>query len=324
MQIKLSIGNCTEESDKGFTAWRELLMNLLVTGAWADACKHIPDLEKDGHQIVFMPFEDKALPCKIDWVEGCICNNLFQSHSIEDFPNLQYIQLTSTGYDRVPLEYIIDHEITINNAKGVYSIPMAEFAVGGVLRILKKFDVFEKQQEQRCWRKQRELGELYGKNVLIVGCGNAGTACAKRFQAFGCEITGASIHSRENCFYNKMVPLEMLDDELPQADIIIVSIDLSDLTRRLFDSDRFCKVKDGAVFVNISRGQIVVQEDLIVHIPRFMGVILDVFEKEPLEANNPLWEYENVIVFPHNSFVGEGNSERLKNNIILNLKDYCS
>jgi len=108
-------------------------MRLLVTGAWSDAQAHLPQLQAMGHETVFLQQEGDALPCEPQWVEGVICNGLFLHHPIAQFSNLRYIQLTSAGFDRVPMAYIRQKGIEIHNAAGVYSAPMAEFAVSGVL-----------------------------------------------------------------------------------------------------------------------------------------------------------------------------------------------
>ena len=112
-------------------------MNLLITGAWTDAQEHIAEIEALGHQVRFLQQEKEQLPCTYEWVEGVICNGIFLHHSISRFVNLRYIQLTSAGYDRVPMDEVERRHIEIHNARGVYSIPMAEFALTGVLDIYK-------------------------------------------------------------------------------------------------------------------------------------------------------------------------------------------
>ena len=113
-------------------------MNILITGAWNHALEYLDKIKQQGHSVIFMQHEKNELPCSYDWAEGIICNGLFLSHPIEKFKNLKYIQLTSAGFDRVPLEYVKEKKIEIHNARGVYSIPMAEFAVGAVLQLYKK------------------------------------------------------------------------------------------------------------------------------------------------------------------------------------------
>ena len=87
------------------------------------------EIEALGHSIAFLQQERDELPCDPEWVEGAICNGLFLHHPIGSFPNLRFIQLTSAGFDRVDMDYIRAHGIEIRNARGVYSVPMAEFAV---------------------------------------------------------------------------------------------------------------------------------------------------------------------------------------------------
>lgn len=83
-------------------------------------------MEQTGHNVCFLQFEKDELPCDYEWVEGVVCNGLFLSHPIKKFSNLKYIQLTSAGFDRVPMDYVKEHGIKINNARGVYSIPMED------------------------------------------------------------------------------------------------------------------------------------------------------------------------------------------------------
>ena len=294
-------------------------MNLLVTGAWSDGKNCITELEAMGHTVVFMQYEKDELPCSYEWVEGVVCNGLFLSHPIGKFTNLRYIQLTSAGFDRVDMDYVKAHGIEIHNARGVYSIPMAEFALCGVLQIYKQAAFFRENQKRHLWEKHRGLLELAGKKVLIVGCGSVGNECAKRFAAFGCEVTGVDLYPREDSLYSKILPLDKLDDMLITADIVVLTLPLSEQTRHLMNDNKLSLLKDGAMMVNIARGAIVDTEALIKHIDRLGGAVLDVFEEEPLIDNSPFWGKPNVILTPHNSFVGEGNGERLRDDILVNL-----
>lgn len=286
-------------------------MNLLITGAWNDAKSHIAEIEARGHKVVFMQFEKDKLPCEYGWVEGVICNGLFLSHPIEKFTSLRYIQLTSAGFDRVDMDYVKTHGIEIHNARGVYSVPMAEFAVCGVLQLYKQAAFFRENQKHHLWEKHRGLLELSGKKVLIVGCGSVGNECAKRFAAFGCEIIGVDLFPREDSLYSVIQPLEQLNESLSQADIVVLTLPLTEQTKHLMNSERFNRLKSTAVLVNIARGAIIDTTALLNHIDRLTGAVLDVFEEEPLSETSPLWDKANIILTPHNSFVGEGNQERL-------------
>lgn len=295
-------------------------MNLLITGAWRCTQEQLEHISRLGHKVFFLQNEKDELPLPYESVEGVICNGLFLHHPIESFTSLRYIQLTSAGFDRVPIEYIKAHGIEIHNARGVYSIPMAEFAVSGVLQLYKQSLFFAENQKQHRWEKHRGLLELYGKYVCIVGCGSVGTECAKRFAAFGCTVTGVDIFPREDMHYAQITALDRLDDIIPAADIVILTLPLTKESRHLMNRQRLEKMKNGAVLVNIARGAIIDTAVLIEWLNEKRGAaVLDVFEEEPLEDSSALWQIENVIVTPHNSFMGDGNAERLEKVIFANL-----
>lgn len=294
-------------------------MNLLITGAWREAEAHFHQLKEQGHTISFMRQEDGPLPCDPQWVEGVICNGLFLYHPIESFSNLRYIQLTSAGFDRVPMEHVREKGIEIHNARGVYSIPMAEFALAGVLSIYKGLGQFQRQQERHVWQKNRELRELAGKTVLIIGCGDVGTECAKRFQAFGCRVIGVNRTMQESPEFERVHPLAELDAMLPEADVVVLTLGLSAETRHLMDARRLSLMKPGSVLVNLARGGLIDTAALPQALDRIGGAVLDVFEEEPLPADSPLWDAENTLITPHNSFVGDGVADRLWKCIRENL-----
>ena len=296
-------------------------MNLLVTGAWQDGKNKIEYLESMGHSVVFMQQEKEALPCEYDWVEGIIGNGIFLYHDIQKFTNLKYIQLTSAGFDRVPMDYVKEHGITINNARGVYSTPMAEYAVAGVLNLYKKQSFFYENQKKHAWEKKRDLIELSGKKICILGCGSVGTECAKRFEAFDCIVYGIDTKVREHKNFFCIYHLDDVKEVLAKSDIVVITLPLTDETYHMFSKDMFDAMKDGAVVVNIARGALVESKALIEALENKLGgAVLDVFEEEPLESISPLWDMDNVVITPHNSFVGDGNNERLWKVIRDNLR----
>ena len=288
-------------------------MNLLITGAWTDAKSHIEEIEAMGHRVAFLQQEADELPCAPDWVEGVVCNGLFLHHPIDRFTNLRFIQLTSAGFDRVDMDHVQAHGIEIHNARGVYSIPMAEFAVSGVLQLYKQSRFFYENQKAHKWEKHRGLLELCGKTVTVLGCGSVGTECAKRFKAFGCRIFGVDIALREDDNYEKIYPLSALDALLPDTDVLILTVPLTRETTYIMDRDRLGLLPKTAVLVNISRGKVLDESALCDALRAHCigGAVLDVFEEEPLPESNAVWTLENVLVSPHNSFISDRNGQRL-------------
>ena len=300
-------------------------MKLLLTGAisWTDS--QIKEIESLGHEVIYV--QDERIPLEVqgvdvETIEGIVCNGLFLYNDISKFRHLKYIQLTSAGYDRIPLEYIQEHQIEIRNARGVYSIPMAEFALCGVLQIYKKSLFFYENQKIHKWEKNRELLELSGKQVCIIGCGSVGTECAKRFSVFECNIIGIDLHPRKDINYTYIYEVDKLEFVLSNSDIVILTLPLTDATRHLINKEKINAMKSGAILVNIGRGGLLDLNSLKKKLPKMRGIVLDVFEDEPLDENDELWEIENVIITPHNSFVGDGNRERLRKIIVDNLQNF--
>lgn len=294
-------------------------MKTLVTGVFPLDDHRRNALEALGLELTF--HQDERIPVEHpEEYEAVICNGLFTFQDIAAFRNLKYIQLTSAGMDRAPMDYIRARGIEIRNAAGVYSIPMAEYALWGVLERYKQGRFFSRNQTCRRWEKHRGLLELAGKTVCIVGCGSVGTECAKRFEAFGCRVLGVATTARAQRHFESVRSMEHLTDVLYEADIVVLSLPLTAETRGLFGEETLGAIKPGAILVNIARGPIVDTKALIAALQNNLsGAVLDVFEEEPLKEDSPLWDMENVILTPHNSFVGEGNYDRMAHTVIENL-----
>ncbi len=299
-------------------------MKLLLTGAFKCTDEQIEYLKSLGHEIVFFGDEREKIDFDASDIEGVICNGLFVYNDIEQFHSLKYIQLTSAGFDRVPMDYINQHGIEIHNARGVYSVPMAEFALTGILQLVKQSRFFYENQKQHIWEKSRTLGELAGKTAVIVGAGNIGSEVAKRLKAFDVTVVGIDITTDQGPYFDKIELFNNLDEQLKAADIVVLTLPLTDDTKGMFDKSKFDLMKNSCIFVNIARGQLVVENDLIYALKnkKISGAVLDVFETEPLEKTSPLWDMDNVIITPHNSFVGEYNDNRMLDVIIGNLGNY--
>lgn len=298
-------------------------MILLLTGAYKYTDEQLEILKKNGMDIIYVNREDEVLDKKCYEAEIIVCNWLLFHHDIRSFKKLKCIQLLSAGLDRVPLDYIEKKEIKLFNAQGVYSVPMAEFAIGSVLQIYKDSRFFFEQQEKKVWKKRRNLMEIYNKRVLVLGAGSVGSEVAKRFSAFTKYVYGIDILQKKQDGFVEIYPFDDLQTELSKSDIVIVTLPLTNDTRGLFDSKMFEKMKQGAVLVNIARGGIIDENALIdaLH-QKLMGAALDVFLNEPIPKDSKLWHCENLIISPHNSFVSEGNNLRMWNCICKNIMSF--
>lgn len=294
-------------------------MNILVTGAFQLNSGEREQLESAGHKVFIHGDERTLVDCP-ERYEAVVCNSLFLYNPIERFTSLRVIQLTSAGLDLVPLDDIRVRNIALHNAAGVYSVPMAEFAVCGILQLYKQSRFFAVNQTQHKWEKHRGLLELSGKHACILGCGDVGREIAKRLRAFGCHITGVNRTVRELSDFDEVLPLDKLAEAASACDILVCCIALTPETRGIVSKEIFDRLHDGAMFVNVARGALADEAALTKWLQNGGCAVLDVFEEEPLPESSPLWEMENVILTPHNSFVGEGNRERLWETIKENLK----
>lgn len=299
-------------------------MNLLLTGAFSYTEAQIMQLKSLGADIAFVQDEREKLTIDVSQFDAVVCNGLFLKNDIRAFKNLRFIQATSAGLDRMPLDFIKENGIQLRNARGVYSVPMAEFAVSGVLSLYKHTAKFLQNQGTHTWIKDRSVRELSGDTALIVGCGSVGTECAKRLKAFGVHVLAADICRPTADCYDVYFPMESLNEALAAADVIVLTLPLTEDTRGMFCADLLRNCKASAILVNLARGAVVCEADLTDALQNGVlgGAVLDVFETEPLPQESPLWNMENVLVTPHNSFVSPKNSARLFQCIYENLKAF--
>ncbi|MEL7568504.1 MAG: NAD(P)-dependent oxidoreductase, partial [Clostridiaceae bacterium] len=287
-------------------------MRLLLTGAFKYNQDQLNKLESLGYEIILVQDERIPLDFDVSDIDAVVCNGLFLYNDISEFKNLKVIQLTSTGLDRAPLDYINEKEIQIFNARGVYCIPMAECVVLKILEIYKKSRLFYKNQELHKWEKQRILFELTDKTAAIIGFGNVGLEIAKRLKAFGVNIISVDIRKIESDYVDESLLINDIDQALEKSEVVVLTLPLTDETRHIIHKDKLDIMKDNAVLINVARGGVIDEAALIEALNggKFFGVALDVFEEEPL-GESPLWSFENVIITPHNSFVSDKVNERL-------------
>jgi phosphoglycerate dehydrogenase-like enzyme len=302
-------------------------MKLLLTGSYSYTTDQLELLAGLGYQISLLPDERVTDGLDVADFEVVVCNNLFNHMNIGEFKNLKFVQLTSAGKDKIPVEHLKKTGIQLETARGVYSDPIAEWIVLKILEICKKSRYFYNAQQQKQWIKERNLIELSGKTAAIIGYGSIGIETARRLQGFKMHIT--AVDSRlpdagDMQWINSMEKPKNIDMVLAEHDIIILTLPLTPKTRHMINGRRLDLMKDDAILVNVSRGSIIDELALIAALQhnRFTGVALDVFEEEPLPADNPLWKFDNVLVTPHNAFVSDHTRQRMFDLIYKNLITY--
>ena len=294
-------------------------MKILVTGAFGPyvaLTERFPSVTFDYVQ------DEKAAVQNPEGYDGLICNALLSYHEASAFTNLKFVQLTAAGYDRAPREQLQCRGVRVYNAGNAYASPMAEATVWGILTLYRKGKAFLASAQNHAWEKQRGLCELSGKRVCVLGCGNYGKACARLLSAFGCKVIGVNRDGTVVEGFEQIFAFDRMIDAVADADIVICALPLTEQTRGVLNADVFAACKRGCVLVNLSRGCVVCEQDMInaLQSEALGGAVLDVFELEPLPDSSPLWDMENVVITPHNSYAGDGVAQRLLEIVSRNLE----
>lgn len=240
---------------------------------------------------------------------------------------LKWLQTWSAGVDSLPLKKLQAKNITLTSANGVHAYPISETIFALMLGLTRKIHTYVRNQAEKKWHHAGMKLEMHKKTVGIIGVGTIGAEAAKIAKAFGMKVLGVRYSGKPQEFVDEMYTTEQLNLVLPNCDYVVVTLPLTNETHRLIGSEQFNLMKPSAFFINIGRGEIVVEEELIQALQegKIAGAGLDVFEKEPLSTDSPLWEMENVMITPHTSGSTEHYNQRVIENILIpNLKKYIA
>jgi phosphoglycerate dehydrogenase-like enzyme len=222
---------------------------------------------------------------------------------------LRWTHTGTAGVASLLFPRMLESDVVITNSAGIYGPPIAEHVLAGVMFFLRAFDVAGVQQRLARWYPEpfatdegrvREVAEC---RVLVVGAGGIGSEVARRFSALGARVTGVRRNPARGApqGFARVVGPGSLDAELPNADVLVLSAPLTPETRALLTADRLGRLPDGAIVCNVSRGALVDEPALIAALEsgRLRGAVLDVFAKEPLASESPLWHLPRVLHTPH-------------------------
>jgi phosphoglycerate dehydrogenase-like enzyme len=254
-------------------------------------------------------------------------NKGLEEYCLAPQSKLKWLQSWSAGVDNLPLEGLNSRNIYLTSANGVHAYPISETIFALVLGLTRKIHTYVKNQQKKTWHHAHMGQEIHGKTVGIIGVGTIGKETAKIAKAFGMRILGVRHSGKPVDYVDEMYTPDQLDLLLPKCDYVVVTLPLTKETNQMFGAEQFKQMKTSTFFINIGRGEIVVETDLIQALRErtIAGAGLDVFETEPLSSESPFWEMENVIVTPHTSGSTEHYNQRVIENILIpNLKEYLS
>ncbi len=259
---------------------------------------------------------------------------------------LRWFQQWSAGAD-----WLLDHPavqdlpFVLTNASGVHAIPISEHILAVLLSFGRNLPQAWRAQQQRVWMQEgsaeQENGqqgdlrhytredtfEVAGKTMLLIGVGEIGERTAKIAQALEMEVIALRHNpDHESPAVDETVGADELLEVLPKADVVVSTVPLTKATHHMLDERAFAAMKDGALLINIGRGPTVDEQALIAALQsgKLGGAGLDVFEHEPLGADSPLWQMDNVIITPHSSGVTPHYNDRAFALFLANLERYLA
>lgn len=231
--------------------------------------------------------------------------------------NLRWLQAPATapdpGYFFPKLE---EHPVQVTNFRGIHNDHVANHALALVLALARNLPVYIRQQSSALWLRHLEdssVVALADSTVLIIGVGGIGAEIARLLSAFGCRVLG--VDPRLEVLPVGMEALyrtDSLDDLLPQANIVVLTLPHTPESEGLIDAKRLALFQRGSMLINIGRGQTVRLEAVVKALQsgHLGGVGLDVFEEEPLPMNHALWSEPNALLTPHVAVVGPHTDEK--------------
>jgi phosphoglycerate dehydrogenase-like enzyme len=223
--------------------------------------------------------------------------------------NLKWVAAVNVGIERLLFPALVESDVILTNARGAADVPIAETVVGFVVAMAKGFRPMFERQRARVW-DLHTMDRLAGHRVLVVGPGPIGRTIARALRdGLGMRVAAVGRTTRKgDDDFETIRGVDELYAALADADYVIDSLPLTRQTRQVFDAAAFAAMKPTARFVNVGRGATVVESALVDALASgaIAGAALDVYEEEPLPAESPLWDMENVIVCPHMSGDVEG------------------
>ncbi|PBC76265.1 phosphoglycerate dehydrogenase-like enzyme [Streptomyces sp. TLI_235] len=211
-------------------------------------------------------------------------------------PRLRAVQSLSAGVD--DLLPAVPAGVALCNARGVHDTSTAELAVTLVLASLRGVPGFVRAQDAGVWRGGPSAS-LADRTVLVVGYGSIGAAVEERLVPFECELLRVA-RSARTAARGPVHALESLPELLQAADVVVLTVPLTEHTRGLVDTRFLAAMRDGALLVNVARGAVVDTDALLAELQRGrLGAALDVTDPEPLPHDHPLWRAPNTLISPH-------------------------
>mgnify|MGYP001196126077 FL=1 len=241
--------------------------------------------------------------------------------------DIKWIQLGNAGVDDSMIASVIKSKTIVTNSRGINSIAVAEYVMSVLLYLSKQISMsldFQKSKQWTQWDIAKNIYTLENKKLGIIGYGSIGKEIAKKAKAFNMHVKAIRrLQKNKSSAKNidELLPLCYLDYILSESDFIIIACPLTLHTKHLVDRKKLNLISEKSYLINISRGAIIKEDDLIQHLKdkKIKGAVLDVFNSEPLDENSELFNLDNVFLSPHISGNFNGYQKKVIESFAENL-----
>ena len=247
-------------------------------------------------------------------------------HAVSAGPNLRWVHFTTSGMNPYPwVPPLLARGVRMSTSTGSNAEPVAQIALMGLLLMARRAHVWIRGQQRHEWRPHRGKDvppDIAGQTVVIVGLGAVGSRVAHYARMLGMKTIGVRRSPRRpEDEVDELVTPDALRTVLPRADFLVMTCPLTAQTRNLIDAQMLALLKPTASFINVARGEVVDEAALVAALQRnaLAGAYLDVYQKEPLPPDSPLWDLPNVVMSPHNASSAQGNEARATRYFIDNI-----
>ncbi len=279
----------------------------------------------NGAELVFTGIDEEKLLAEATDCDAAVAQNNFPlpKSFFEKAGQLKWVHCLMSGVDRMD----IPEGVILTSTKGTHGVPISEHVLAMMLFAARKLGTARDNQHAKRWERIPQLTELNGATAGIVGLGNIGSEVASLLSRIGMNVvaTSRSVPSEERmAVISEYYPRERFDEFLAACDYVILNVPLTDESRHMFSKEQFGKMKDSAWIINVARGAVINEADLIeaLNSGSIAGACLDVAETEPLPENSLLWEMENVLITPHVANSTPRKMERITDLLEDNIKRF--
>lgn len=225
-----------------------------------------------------------------------------RSQDLSHCQNLKWFQCMFAGVDGYDTPGLLPAGAMLTSSSGFNSLAVSEHILACLLALCRKLPQCRDNQLGHTWVDLGQMKTITGATVLVVGAGNIGSAIAQRCRALGATTIGLKrTVNGPVAGFDQIYPSQQLDQLLPQADVVILTLPHSQSTKQLMNLSRLNAMKQDAILINAGRGSALDQDALIqvLRSGKLWGAALDVTQPEPLPADHPLWDAPNLIITPH-------------------------